>query len=334
MSTTPRWLSILAASSLAATLGATAAAGPAQGSPARPHLAAQPTATDGPGLIVFSADATGSYQLYTVSGDGGGLTQITHLANSEATQADWSPDGRHIVFELDTPTAGRIAVVDFDGANMRTLPRLAPAGGSTGQPSYSANGRRIYFERYDGGTDDAIYSATLKGLHPKRLTNPPDGYGDTDPNVSPDGTMLSFVRLGPVETDSALMVLDLGTRKVKRLTPFSEDVAIKQSWAPNGRRIAYSRDAYSTRDGVSANVMSIKPDATRRHAVTAYAGGSIHAFFGSYSPDGQWILYREEHTDLWPLMVIRPDGSHAHPILDVDGLRPRGSDWSTGPGVG
>ena len=330
-----RTTSVLSTLAVMATAAALVAATPADASPTtEPN--AQRAATDAAassGLIVFSADATGSDQLYTVRGDGGGLTQITHLAKAGAAQADWAPDGRHIVFEVEKATTSRLAVVDFDGANLHLLPRLAPVGGATGQPSYSTNGRRVFYERYDGKADDAIFSATLAGTHVRRLTNPPDGYGDTDPNQSPDGSKLSFVRLGPHPTDAALMVMDLSTGKVTRLTPFAEDVAVKVAWAPNSKRLAYSRDAYEAKDGISGNVMSIRPDGTRRHAVTVYSGGNVTAFTGSYSPDGRWILYREEHADRWPLMVIRPDGSDAHPILEVDGLRPRGNDWSTGPGV-
>ena len=39
----------------------------------------------------------------------------------------------------------------------------------------------------------------------------------------------------------------------------------------------------------------------------------------------------EEHPDRAPLMVVRPDGSDAHPILEVDGMRPRYIDWGPGP---
>jgi Tol biopolymer transport system component len=282
------------------------------------------------GLIVFGSDATGSYQLYTVRGDGTGLTQITDLPDAEAVHPDWSPDGRHIVFEMDTPQTSRLAVIDADGSHLRVLPKLAPRGGGNGQPSYAPTGRRIYYERYDGADEAAIFSASLAGNHRRRVTDPPAGQYDTDPNVSPDGLTLSFIRQAGGEFDSALMTMDLTSGEVTQLTPFSADVAVKQAWSPNGRRLTYSRDAWELRDGVSANVMSVRADGARGHSVTVYSGGATNAFVGSYSPDGRWIVYREEHADRAPLMVIRPDGSDAHAILEVDGMRPRFIDW--GPG--
>ncbi len=168
---TSKLVPTLAAAALALVLVPTASAAPAAD----------------PGLIVFGSDATGSYQLYTVLGDGSGLTQITHLAKADAVHPDWSPDGRHIVFELDIAKTARLAVMDADGGHLRMLPRLAPSGGATGQPSYAPSGRRVYYERYDGADEAAIFSATLSGQHRRRVTDPPAGQFDTDPNVSPTG---------------------------------------------------------------------------------------------------------------------------------------------------
>ena len=211
------------------------------------------------------------------------------------------------------------------------LPRLAPSGGATGQPSYAPNGRRIYYERYDGADEAAIFSATLSGQHRRRVTDPPAGQFDTDPNVSPDGSTLSFIRQAEGEFDSALMTMDLASGEVTQVTPFSADVAVKQAWSPDGRRLTFSRNAWEPKEGVSGNVMTIRPDGSRHQAVTSYAGGKVNAFVGSYSPDGRWIVFRKENGDRTPLMVIRPDGSDAHPILEVDGMRPRYIDWGPGP---
>lgn len=282
-------------------------------------------------VIVFGADATGSYQLYTVHGDGTGLTRITELRKGDAVHPDWSPDAHQVVFELDIARTGRIAFVDATGEHLRVLPRLAPRRGANAQPSFAPSGDRIYYERYDGGDEAAIFSASLTGHHRRRVTSPPQGYGDTDPNVSPDGSTLSFVRLGPEEFDSALFTVDLATGEETRLTPFSADVAVKQAWAPNGRRLTFSRDGDELKPGVSANVRTMRADGRGWRVVTTYRGGKVNAFVGSYSPDGRWIVYREDHAERAPLMVVRPDGSQAHAILEVKDLRPRFIDWGPAP---
>ena len=73
--------------------------------------------------------------------------------------------------------------------------------------------------------------------------------------------------------------------------------------------------------------MTIAADGSDLRKVTRYAGGEVHGVVGSYSPDGQWILFREQRPDRSPLKVVRPDGSGAHALMEFPGITPRGSDW-------
>lgn len=142
------------------------------------------------GLIVFSSSTAAGAQLFTIRPDGRDLRQITHVAG-DAVNADWSPDGRYIVFCVGSDTEARIAIVQADGTGLRVLPQ--PDGVFDDQPSYSPDGRRIYFERFTVATnDDAIWSMAIDGTRQRRILNPfPQGFV-TDPNISPDGRTMSF----------------------------------------------------------------------------------------------------------------------------------------------
>lgn len=48
-------------------------------------------------LIMFSRQAEGDYEIYTIKPDGTGLRRLTHSRGNDAHMA-WSPDGEHIVF--------------------------------------------------------------------------------------------------------------------------------------------------------------------------------------------------------------------------------------------
>src|SRR5207253_2165279 len=48
-------------------------------------------------LIAFESNRNGSYQIYTISPEGGEAKQITSIS-TEASQAIWSPDGKKIAF--------------------------------------------------------------------------------------------------------------------------------------------------------------------------------------------------------------------------------------------
>ena len=127
------------------------------------------------GRIVFSAETSAGIQMFTVRPSGGGLRQITHVAG-DALNPDWSPNGHRMVFALGTETSARLAIVRADGTHLTLLPQ--PAGVFDDQPSYSPNGRWIYFERYtEASNDDAIWRMRIDGTHQERVLGPfPNGF--------------------------------------------------------------------------------------------------------------------------------------------------------------
>ena len=299
--------------------------------PASTALADQPTARDA-GLIVFTGETAAGAQIWAVRPDGTQLRQITHVPG-EAVNPDLSPDGRTITFEWALPTnnvAVRIGFVDTDGGNLRALPVTA-GHCADGQPSFTPDGQRIVYESFDCASDDALFSRKVQGGDVQRINTPfPDG--DTDPNVSPDGMRLSFIRYdNGVEFQQALTTSDLDGSDQRDLVPPSFDVGIKTGWSPNGRRIVFTRDANP--DPVTgileANVATIGADGRHPRNLTDYHGGRLSAFAGSYSPDGLWIVYRlqDNETGRSGLWKMWPDGTHHTLIFSHDGLRARNIDW-------
>ncbi|MEZ0446410.1 TolB family protein [Cellulomonas sp. ICMP 17802] len=304
-----------------------------------PAAATPPHHHDPDGLIVFSAaTAAGDRQLFTLRPDGTDLTQITHGAG-DPTNADWSADGRHLVFSLDDGTSTRTAIVRPDGSDLRVLPQ--PPGVTDNQPSFSPDGRRIYFEREDLTThDDAIWSMKADGTDQRRVVGPfPDGFV-TDPNISPDGRTLIFqgwdgTVLGPppnLEPARGLFMYDLRSGRTTQIRPFTADETIKASWAPDGRRIAVTENANHYVADDSANIVTVRPDGSGVRQVTAFHDPEVNAFLGSYSPDGRWLVFRMEDHGLFGLYRVRPDGSHTEVILPLSTFRPALIDWGVDAG--
>lgn len=279
------------------------------------------------GRIVFGAETGDGTQLWTIRPDGSHLTQLTNV-DGEAVNPDWSPDGRSITFEWGTPDAGLVAVIGADGRNLRTLPA---SGCFQGQPVFSADGRRILYERYDCADDDSLCSQLTGGGRERRVTSAaPDGH--TDPNVSPDGRQVSFVRVDHgVEFQQALTVANADGRRQRDLLPPSWDIAIKHAWSPDSRRLVFTRDANAdpVTGVLTANIGTVGADGTGVTMLTHFTGGRMSAFAGSYSPDGRWIVYRlqDNVTGASGLWKMHPDGTHQKKIFSQDGVRARGSDW-------
>jgi Tol biopolymer transport system component len=255
------------------------------------------------------------------------LRQITHV-DGDAVNPDWSPDGRRLTFEWDTEDAARIAVVDADGRHLRTLPQTGCEFES--QPVFSADQRRIVYERYDCGVDDSLFSQPVAGGAETRLTDAmPDGH--TDPNVSPDGRYLSFIRFDDgVEHQQALTVACADGSHQHDVLPPSWDIAIKHAWSPDNRHLVFTRDADPDPvTGILNANLGVVSLGGRVRMLTHFSGGRWSAFAGSYSPDGRWIVYRLQDNDSGEsaLHVMRTDGSHDHPVFAQEGVRARFIDW-------
>src|ERR1700694_2971892 len=69
------------------------------------------------GKIVFTSDAGGSPQLYTMNGDGTGLTQLTTgTMSSLSDRGVWSPDGTKIAFMSNRTGQWQIYIMNADGS--------------------------------------------------------------------------------------------------------------------------------------------------------------------------------------------------------------------------
>ena len=109
--------------------------------------------------------------------------------------------------------------------------------------------------------------------------------------------------------------------------PFSSDQAIKQDWSPDGRHLLIGVNANFFHRGDSANIATVRPDGSGFRYLTNYQGGAVNAFAGSYSPDGQWIVFRLEDHGQYALYRMKSDGTNLHAILGLSGFRPRNIDW-------
>lgn len=291
------------------------------------------TYPDRNGLIAFSAATDSGIQLFTVRPNGRDLRQVTHVAG-DAINVDWSPDGRRLVFAIGTETTATLAIVDADGSHFRELPQ--PPDTYEDQPSFSPDGRRIYFERYTIATnDDAIWSMKLDGSDQRRIIGPwPNGFV-TDPNVSPDGRTLLFTGfdgtvVGPppvLEPARGLFTSRIDGSHMTQVRPFETDQTIKADWAPNGRTIATTENANFFDPQGSANVLTMRADGSGLRRLTHYHDPAIAAYLGSYSPDGEWIVFRVQDHGRFGLYRMHPDGSHVREILAPSDFKAFLIDW-------
>jgi len=279
------------------------------------------------GQIAFQVDTGSGNQIYTVRSNGHDLRQITHV-DGNAVRPDWSPDGRHIVFAINTSDSQSIAMMNADGSDVVAL-IIAPNSlfQGVGDPAFTSDGTRIMFEGFDG-SEDGVWSVKLDGSDAQHITSGPC-CGVDDPNGSPDGQTISFIGYNGLDFGEALFTVGSDGTNLLQLTPFTLDLAIKQDWAPDGQHIAVTTHANFANPGESANIATIRSDGTQFNYLTHYQGGDVNAFVGSYSPDGRWIVFRLEDHGRFGLFRMRSDGRSVEPILSLSNFKPRFIDWGS-----
>ncbi|HEY6888663.1 MAG TPA: hypothetical protein VI300_12815 [Solirubrobacter sp.] len=274
------------------------------------------------GLIAFYSDTDQGSQIFTVRPNGSDLRQITHVSG-DAINADWSPDGRLIAFDIETPDSAQLAIMHADGSGLVTLSK-APGNLFEADPSFTPDGRHILFDTFNGEVE-ALWSMKLDGSD-RRLIKTGSA---VDPNVSPDGRRVAFMDFNGEPFGQALFTVDINGRNPLQLTPFSFNVGFRLDWAPDGRQLAFIHNVDLADPNLSINIATIRPDGTGFRLVTNYHDAQVRALVGSYSPDGRWIVFRLEDHGQYGLYKIRPDGTHLRPILGLSDFAPRFIDWGT-----
>ena len=275
------------------------------------------------GLIVYAQELRpDQYQLFTIHPDGSGAKQITHIVN--AANPDWSPNGKTIVAEVESKSAAGITLLTPTGTVIRNLtPR-----GEQGQPSFSADGKWIVYERDIAPGNNGVWLMRPDGSMKRRVTRSPFGCCDTDPNFSPNGKLITFVRIKTDGRQQALFAVRPNGSGLRQLTPYSWEVAIKHDWSPDGKLIVLTTNADFVRPNESANLVTIRPDGSGMKNLTGFTGGTENAFAGSFSPDGKQIVFRIESGNTYSLALVDRDGGNLRRITTGKG-KPRFIDWGT-----
>jgi Tol biopolymer transport system component len=139
--------------------------------------------------ILFQRFAATDLRIYVMNPDGSGQTPLTSSSDT-AGSAQWSPDGTKIVFTRTSvgPTEA-VWVMDPDGSNQH---QLTDPGANIldREPSFSSDGTRIVFERFDSVTDSEplmVMNADGSGATP--IPNTDYSYHPTwQPTAPPAGT--------------------------------------------------------------------------------------------------------------------------------------------------
>jgi Tol biopolymer transport system component len=157
--------------------------------------------------IAIASLRSGAPEVWVAGRDGSGLQQLTALGATGVLIGGWSPDGTRIAFEAAVDGNSDVYLVGADGGHLR---RLTTEPSIDGVPSWSGDGRWIYFGSTRAGVIADTWRISPNGGEAIRLTH----NGSFEPRESPDGRHLFYLDTPPagvaVGSTARLMRLPLG----------------------------------------------------------------------------------------------------------------------------
>jgi Tol biopolymer transport system component/DNA-binding winged helix-turn-helix (wHTH) protein len=137
--------------------------------------------------IAFESTRTGEREVWICDADGSNAQQLTHFGLSSTGTPRWSPDGRLITFDARVGGEANIYIIDPHGGVPRKLD-IDVRGNSV--PSWSHDGRWIYFVNGDDAYNPTVWKVPSNGGHAVQIAKP----AATFPLESPDGQYVYFAR--------------------------------------------------------------------------------------------------------------------------------------------
>jgi TolB protein len=268
--------------------------------------------------------------IVTIEPNGADLRMLTNVVAGSGCYGDpaWAPTGDRIFFDIGTNTSSHLFSIAATGGSIR---QLMFGSAFDENPAISNDGTHIAFDRGGGPNPPApgIFLMNRDGSNVVRLTTPPSSStgGDTQPNFSPDGTKLAFIR------DGAIYIIGIDGKGLHEVTPASRD-ATRASWSPDGSKLLFGNPDTAS-PAVGQNVYVVNADGSGLHALTQETEPNT-AGAPAWSPDGTMIVFDQfqDGTHFVALVVMHRDGSDPiviwHPTAYTNNF-PVNATWGTAP---
>ena len=196
--------------------------------------------------------------------------------------ADWSPDGKQIVFVSNISGRNNLWLVPAESG---WPAQLTVSDQRQTSPAWSPDGKWIAYQSdYDGDEQWDIFIVSPKTGQVVNLTNTRE-IAEKGPAWSPDGRYLAYMVKPKTSSAVEIDVYDMVMRKVQHMTSDTpkDKLNTRPIWSKDGKSIVYTQ---SQAKGTDSNVFLAEAATGKSSLLSEHSGEHLYAA-DDFSSDGR-----------------------------------------------
>ncbi len=198
-----------------------------------------------------------------ISGEPVRLTDPMEAWNLANMGIVWSANGKWLAFYAtvtgeDNRKTDEIFIISVEGgtSNKIQLKQQRPdLNGYDYRMSLSHDGKILAFVNYDDNKKPVIYTISITGGTPTKLTSP----GTREPAFSPDGKLIAYIKVNPTNNLGSEVWIIPSSGGNPILVSDGADIVKSPVWSPDGSMIAFLARKYKKGWANNSNELWITP---------------------------------------------------------------------------
>jgi len=263
------------------------------------------------GVVVFSSDRDGNFDLFTMVADGSALAPLISTSGADTSPVP-SPSRAQIAYIQAGTSVRDVFVINSDGTNPANRTNNADSDESI---VWSPNGEHLAVV---ANLDATAYVVSSTGVGGRTELRREAGARSSGPTWQPTSTVVMFA--SDIGTDSGLFTVKVDGSSLFEVHGLDSGRLSSPRWSPDGTKVAY----LFTPTGGSSDLYLMNQDGSNARNITMSVASETDV---AWSPDSATIAFVRESaggSDIW---TIDAAGTNVRNVTFDQGInaRPR---WS------